>query len=78
MAAWQGNPAPIRAASPTLRRLFEVARERGIRVEDIAAELGAKPETVSRWRQGHQEPKVMTVEALAAIVGCDIIVGEGL
>lgn len=56
---------PIRAASPTLKRIFEEMTERAIRVQDMAGLLGKASSRVSEWRRGKVEPGIMMVREIA-------------
>ncbi len=64
---------PIRAASPTLKRIFEEMTERGMRVQDMADELCKASSRVSEWRRGAAEPGIMTVEEMAMALGYRLV-----
>lgn len=64
--------SPIRAPSPLMRMLFQIMDERGIRAHDIAIMLEITPNTVWNWRAGNNEPSLVWVEKIAAVLGYEI------
>lgn len=67
--------APIRTASPVLRRLFEVADEKGMTLRYLAEGGNWTTAQVSGWRAGTHAPSIINVEELAAIIGVRLIDG---
>lgn len=61
--------APIKAASPTLQKLFAIATAKGITQTSIADACRRKQQNISGYRSGRYEPGIMTVEEIAAAVG---------
>ena len=64
--------APIRTASPTLRRIFEIAKEKRVNQYKIASACGNHQATISEYRTGKVEPGIMMVEEMAHAIGCRI------
>lgn len=63
---------PVKSASPVVKTLFYAMHDKGITVDQIAVTIGRHANTVSEWRSGRREPKVMDLEEIADALGMDI------
>lgn len=63
---------PVKSASPVVKTLFYAMHNRGITVEQIAQSIGRHANTVSDWRSGKNEPRVMDLEEMADTLGFEI------
>ena len=64
--------APIRTASPTLRRIFEIAKEKRVNQYEMADACGSYQAGISEYRTGKVEPGIMMVEEMVRAIGCRI------
>lgn len=64
---------PIKAASPIVRELFTIARNRGLRLEALADELGGHAQQLSQYRLGNVEPGLNKVVQIAEALGYRLI-----
>lgn len=63
------NKAEPRTASPLLRYVFSVAEQKGYTDEALAAMGECSRYSISAWRRGTMEPRIMVVERLMAGLG---------
>lgn len=64
---------PVRAASPTLKAIFEDMTGRGVRLADMGDMIGRHEARVSEWRRGLVEPGIMVVEEMADVLGYRLV-----
>lgn len=64
---------PPRTASPILKAIFNAMLDREIRVADMADMISKGPNRLSEYRCGRVEPGIMTVEEMAAALGCRLV-----
>lgn len=55
-----------------MQALFHLMKEKGIRIRDMATMLEVAPNTVWNWRAGNNEPSLVWVEKMIAVLGYDI------
>lgn len=72
MAAF--NKKKVIRAPALVGEVFKYADKKGIRLKDIAAKLGNHTSTVGNYRRGNSACNVFTLECIAEIVGCKIVV----
>lgn len=77
----QRGPVPtgrnaIRTADPILRKLFTIAHQRGITLQEIARRIDRTTPAVSTWKHGKHTPTMIDVVVFAQAIGCDIEVVE--
>lgn len=59
-------------ASPTVRRLFALADEKKIPIKEICRQGQWCHSHVKGWKTGLNQPSILNVEVLAAIVGTEV------
>jgi transcriptional regulator with XRE-family HTH domain len=79
--ATQRGPVPtgrneIRTADPILRKLFTIAHQRKISIQEIARRIDRTTPAVSNWKHGKHTPTMIDVVFLAQALGCEIAVVE--
>jgi len=79
--ATQRGPVPtgrnaIRTADPILRKLFTIAHQKDISLQEIARRIDRTVVAVSRWKGGLNTPTMIDVVFFAQAIGCDIEVVE--
>lgn len=68
---------PIRTASPTLRKIFEIMADRQLTIAEMARMIGKHENSVSLYRSGRAEPGVFVIEEMAAVLGVEVRLIEG-
>jgi transcriptional regulator with XRE-family HTH domain len=68
---------PIRTASPTLRKIFEIMADRQLTISEMARMIGKHENNVSLYRRGRAEPGIFVVEGMAAALGLELQITEG-
>ena len=53
-------------------KLKEARLAAGMTQQDLANVLGCKVKDVSRWENGHVEPKALTLKKMAQALGCSM------
>lgn len=67
------RPKPeIKTPSSTLRQVFEEMDRQGVTVSDMGRAVDCEYGTVTDYRVGKHEPRVLMVEAMVAALGMEI------
>ena len=53
-----------------MNNIKQVIREKGMRCNHIAQELGVAPSDISNWASGERKPNQDRLVALAKVLGC--------
>ncbi|RWP69542.1 MAG: XRE family transcriptional regulator [Mesorhizobium sp.] len=74
LAAPLSHPPRVaaRTASPALRQLFDILRERRINLKRFAQKTGYTAATISYWKSGRTEPRINDLEAALSILGLEV------
>jgi transcriptional regulator with XRE-family HTH domain len=65
----KGRLNPVRASSPTLRKLFAIMAEAGVSQQALADRISSTQYGVWKWRAGQATPNIASVEAAADALG---------
>jgi transcriptional regulator with XRE-family HTH domain len=67
------EPSPqIRAAAD---KLYKLAKERKLTIEDLAKKAGKPFQTFLNWKKGHTTAKLESLEAFARVVDATVVLG---
>lgn len=56
-----------------IRKVIIALREKGIRVEHIAVDMGLSSSTILNWKSGLRVPKIHTIQRLEQLSGMRIL-----
>lgn len=63
----------VLSGSPVVRSLFEAMGASRVTITDVAAAMGITPVAVSYWKSGRTSPPLLTAEAVADMLGYEIV-----
>ena len=67
---------PARTADPIIRQLFDIADDQQMWTTDLAKKIGVSSVAISRYKHGKATPSIMTVNAMAQVLGVRLVLED--
>jgi transcriptional regulator with XRE-family HTH domain len=63
----------IVTGEPLIRQIFDEMWDQRVTQEDVAAKAGVSWNVLSRWKKGHNDPRLSLFKAVAEVLGYEIV-----